>query len=440
MSNLEQQEEAQKQINYYKNRLKALSSSLMSLEYANANLSKDVLQMSEGLSVISELQLWNTESKLEVLLDLLAEKINVRLKMDVTLMLMRVKDHSSEYAPHYIKSFADYNKERALKVRLTIPEAFHQSSVSLIANDDSDTDLLVVALRNAFELDHFILCPVIHDNKVFNYIFAGRRKQLLQSGKGILKYHQNILEAIGGVISAVQNQIDRNVILEKLVDKRTEELRKEKEVSETLLLNILPYETTQELKANGYVKAKDYNIVTVLFTDFVGFTALSSELSPQELVTEIDHYYRTFDDITHKYGIEKIKTIGDSYMCASGLPVEKGTHAEDAVSAAIEMRDFVEMAKEERKKQGRPFFEIRIGLNSGPVIAGIVGVKKFSYDVWGDTVNVASRMESKSMAGKINISQSTYELVKDKFDCSYRGKLDAKNKGLIDMYFVEPRS
>jgi class 3 adenylate cyclase len=172
----------------------------------------------------------------------------------------------------------------------------------------------------------------------------------------------------------------------------------------------------------------------------VGFTALSSELSPQELVTEIDHYYRTFDDITHKYGIEKIKTIGDSYMCASGLPVEKGTHAEDAVSAAIEMRDFVEMAKEERKKQGRPFFEIRIGLNSGPVIAGIVGVKKFSYDVWGDTVNVASRMESKSMAGKINISQSTYELVKDKFDCSYRGKLDAKNKGLIDMYFVEPRS
>jgi|694.fasta_scaffold18908_4 class 3 adenylate cyclase len=440
MSNLENQDEALKQIKYYKERLKTLSRSLMSLEFANANLSKDVLQMSEGLRVISELQLWNKETKMEVLLDLLAEKINVRLKMDVTLMLMPVKDAPLEYAPHYIKSYADYNKEWAFNVKLIVPEAFHRSKVSLIANEDSDTDPLVVELRNAFQLDHFILCPVIHDGEVFTYIFTGRRKQLLQSGKGILPYHQNILEAIGGVISAVQNQIDRNLILEKLVDKRTEELRKEKELSESLLLNILPYETTKELKANGYSKAKDYDIVTVLFTDFVGFTVLSSGLSPQELVTEIDHYYRAFDDITHKYGIEKIKTIGDSYMCASGLPVEKASHAEDAVSAAIEIRDFVERTKEVRKAQGRPFFEIRIGLNSGPVIAGIVGIKKFSYDIWGDTVNVASRMESKSNAGKINISQSTYELVKDKFDCSHRGKLDAKNKGLIDMYFVEPRS
>ena len=439
MPNLEHQDEAQKQINYYKERLKTLSSSLMSLEYANANLSKDVLQMSEGLSVISELQLWNTESQMEVLLDLLAEKINVRLKMDVTLMLMPVKDDASEYVPHYIKSYADYNKERALNVRLVIPEAFYQSSVPLIANDDSHSDPMVVALRNAFQLDHFILCPVMHDSKVIMYIFTGRRKQLLQSGKGILTYHQNILEAIGGVISAVQNQIDRNVILEKLVDKRTEELRKEKEVSESLLLNILPYETTQELKANGYVKAKEYNTVTVLFTDFVGFTVLSSGHSPQELVTEIDHYYRAFDNITQKYGIEKIKTIGDSYMCAAGLPVEKETHAVDAVLAAFEIRNFVEKVKEERIKDRKPFFEIRIGLNSGPVIAGIVGIKKFSYDIWGDTVNVASRMESSSMPGKINISHSTYELVKDEFECTYRGKLNAKNKGHIDMYFVEPK-
>jgi len=164
---------------------------------------------------------------------------------------------------------------------------------------------------------------------------------------------------------------------------------------------------------------------------------MSEKLSAQELVNEINHCYSAFDNIVTKYGIEKIKTIGDAYMCAGGLPVANKTNAFDTVSAAIEMRDFINSEKQKRIEKGLPFFEIRIGCNTGPVVAGIVGIKKFAYDIWGDSVNIAARTESSGEPGKVNISDRTYELVKDKFRCIHRGKIEAKNKGVIDMYFVE---
>ncbi len=173
-----------------------------------------------------------------------------------------------------------------------------------------------------------------------------------------------------------------------------------------------------------------------MFTDFKGFTHISENMTPEQLVEEIHTCFKAFDDIIHKYGIEKIKTIGDSYMCAGGLPVASKTHAEDTVKAAIEIRDFMDNHNKEKLSKGELPFEIRIGINTGPVVAGIVGIRKFAYDIWGDTVNTASRMESSGEAGKVNISGSTYELVKDKFTCSYRGKIETKNKGEIDMYFV----
>lgn len=214
-------------------------------------------------------------------------------------------------------------------------------------------------------------------------------------------------------------------------------ISKEKKRSDELLLNILPEETAEELKATGAAKAKSFEQVSVLFTDFKNFTQASEKLTPEELVAEINHFYSEFDRIITRHGIEKIKTIGDSYMCAGGLPVTNNSHPFDVVSAALEMVQFVDRNKKERQEKGQPFFELRLGIHTGPIVAGIVGIKKFSYDIWGDTVNTASRMESSGEVGKVNISGSTYEMIKDKFTCIHRGKIQAKNKGVIDMYFVE---
>ncbi len=212
---------------------------------------------------------------------------------------------------------------------------------------------------------------------------------------------------------------------------------KEKKRSDALLLNILPEETAEELKQTGTAKAKEFDEVTILFTDFKNFTRMSEELSAQELVNEIHYCYCAFDDIIGKYDIEKIKTIGDSYMCASGLPIVNINHATEMLKAAFEIREFIDLEKAKRIASGKPYFEVRIGLNSGPVVAGIVGNKKFAYDIWGDAVNIASRMESSGEPGKINISGATLELVKGHCISTYRGKIEAKNKGSIDMYFVE---
>ena len=214
-------------------------------------------------------------------------------------------------------------------------------------------------------------------------------------------------------------------------------ISKGKKRSDELLLNILPEETAEELKATGTAKAKSFDLVSVLFTDFKNFTLASEKLTPEELVAEINHCYSEFDRIITKHGIEKIKTIGDSYMCAGGLPGTNNTHPFDVVTAGLEMVNFIERNKQERIEKGQPYFELRLGIHTGPVVAGIVGIKKFAYDIWGDTVNTSSRMESSGEIGKVNISGTTYELVKDKFTCIHRGKIEAKNKGQIDMYFVE---
>jgi len=208
------------------------------------------------------------------------------------------------------------------------------------------------------------------------------------------------------------------------------------ERSDALLLNILPREIADELKLKGQAEARQYDAVTVLFTDFRNFTQIAEKLSPAELVAELDAIFRAFDNIIAIHDLEKIKTIGDSYMCAGGLPVPNSSHARDVVRAALEIRNFMEHHIRERRGKGLEPYEIRIGIHSGPVVAGIVGRSKFAYDIWGDTVNLASRMESSGEPGKINISGQTYDLVKGHFNCVYRGKIKAKNKGEVDMYFV----
>ena len=210
----------------------------------------------------------------------------------------------------------------------------------------------------------------------------------------------------------------------------------EKQRSDELLLNILPEETAQELKDIGKVQAKRFESVTVLFTDFKGFTSFAEHLSPEELVTTVDFYFSKFDEIMEKFGLEKIKTVGDAYMCAGGLPFPTDDHASKMIMAALEIIEFVNNEKVSNDIVDTQL-DIRVGINTGPVVAGVVGSKKFAYDIWGDSVNIASRMETCSEPGKINISENTYKLVKDKFNCNYRGKIEVKNRGLLKMYFVE---
>ncbi len=214
---------------------------------------------------------------------------------------------------------------------------------------------------------------------------------------------------------------------------------KGKKRSDELLHNILPEEVAKELKQKGEAKAQLIDQVTVLFTDFKGFTQYAEKISPEQLVMDIHLCFTAFDNICDKYGIERIKTIGDAYMAAGGLPVPNKTNPESVVNAALEIRDFIEVGKAKKEESGDPYFEIRIGIHTGPVVAGIVGVKKFSYDIWGDTVNTASRMESSGQAGKVNISEATFQFLKSSQDFEFenRGKVQAKGKGEMNMYFVD---
>ena len=218
-----------------------------------------------------------------------------------------------------------------------------------------------------------------------------------------------------------------------LITRNNKLLSKEKKQSDNLLLNILPEEVASQLKKTGAAAARRFDDVTVLFTDFVNFTSAGERMSPEALIEELNTCFKAFDEITGRHNVEKIKTIGDAYLAVAGLPTADPRHAENIVSAAIDINAFMQ---DRLTKLGERTFDIRIGIHSGSVVAGIVGLKKFAYDIWGDTVNTAARMEQNSDAGKINISQATYELVKDKFACEYRGEIDAKGKGGLRMYYV----
>ena len=278
-----------------------------------------------------------------------------------------------------------------------------------------------------------VLCvPLINREKLQGIIYLSN--DLISSA--FTEQRLALLKILSGQIAiSIENALFYSE-LENKVQQRTNELLIEKKKSDDLLLNILPKEVADELKNTGRSKARRYEQVSVMFTDFKSFTQHSEKMTPEELVGEVDFCFRKFDQIITRHGLEKIKTIGDAYLCVGGIPEDPESPIK-LVKAALEMRDFIVSLQNERQDANQLFFQMRIGINTGPVVAGIVGEKKFAYDIWGDTVNTAARMEQTGEIGKINISGVTYELVKNNFDCVHRGKVSAKNKGEIDMYFVE---
>ena len=215
-----------------------------------------------------------------------------------------------------------------------------------------------------------------------------------------------------------------------------EAVEEERAKSDRLLLNILPAKIADELKEHQRVAPHFYDTVTVLFTDFQDFTVLTERMEPKGLVDLLDQYFTEFDEIIARHNLEKLKTIGDAYMCAGGLPEERRGHAIDACLASLEMLSYAQLTKSQREKLRLPSCDIRIGIHTGPVMAGVVGTQKFTYDIWGDAVNIAARMEAASEGGRINISESTHHHVAEHFETEPRGPIDVKNKGQLQMYFL----
>ncbi len=249
-------------------------------------------------------------------------------------------------------------------------------------------------------------------------------------------------------ISAMKSQKRKLTFLvekrTKTITKQKQEIEKQKELleieknkAEELLLNILPAETAEELKNKGQARTRYYRLVTVMFTDIVGFTKIAERMSPIDLVTRLDKLFKVFDEIIDKHQIEKIKTIGDAYMAAGGVPLRDKENPVNSVLAALEIQAYMKQQEKELKAKGEEYWELRVGLHTGDVIAGVIGKKRIAYDIWGNTVNVAQRMETAGEPGKVNVSGTTYEHIKPYFNCTYRGKIAAKNKGEIDMYFVD---
>lgn len=220
--------------------------------------------------------------------------------------------------------------------------------------------------------------------------------------------------------------------LEQKVVQRTLELQREQSRTRDLLYNILPIELVSELEEKGSAAPARHESATVLFTDFAGFTSMAATMPADRMIAELNDIFAAFDDITDECGVEKIKTIGDAYMAAAGLPKPCADHAQRCVRAGLKMIGFIE----QRNRTTVFKWQLRVGIHSGPVVAGVVGKRKYAFDIWGDTVNIASRMESSGEAGKVNVSAYTSDLAREQFSCEYRGKVSAKGKGEVDMYFV----
>jgi len=318
------------------------------------------------------------------------------------------------------------NKEKELQAMALLKEK---------AEKNEKEKLLQIAKQEK-ELQRAQLAVLSKDKALNDALIHNQKKEINFKNTMRIVYWIGILMLSISLFLIYRNYKNQKVNLRRL-NISNYKLNREKLKTEELLHNILPIEVANELKAKGFSEAKHYDHVTVIFTDFVNFSGISESLSPKELVGEIDQCFKAFDAIMQQYKLEKIKTIGDAYLAVAGLPKANEYHAIDAINAAKDLLDFMQKTDSVFGVNSKHKAGIRIGIHSGPVVAGIVGVKKFAYDIWGDTVNTAARMEQNSEAGKINVSNTTYDLAKKHFSFESRGKIPAKNKGMIEMYFLK---
>jgi class 3 adenylate cyclase len=391
------------------------------------------------------------------------ELILTTLKMDRVAVLWSISGKPNTFKA---KWHLGYSEE---EVKTSFAEPFDLKPINeavkseLLFNRSTRKTEFEQDLCNRLLLPFLVGTRIQNKGKTVGWLIAGREKEALPFYPPLMPENVATFEVMAGFVKAtyfnfqLYNNLEKanarlenyNQELEQKVIERTrdiEESRKDLEIeknkSDELLLNILPADVAEELKENGYYSAKRLDEISILFTDFVDFTKHAESMSPEDLVSDLDDCFRAFDNIITKYGLEKIKTIGDSYMAAGGV-----IHSEDhegvrnVILAGMEMQKFVMTEFHSHSRTLKEPFHMRLGINTGPVVAGIVGVKKFQYDIWGDTVNTASRMESNGMVGKVNISLNTYNFVKNlpEFEFEARGKIEVKGKGEIEMYFVSLR-
>jgi class 3 adenylate cyclase len=330
----------------------------------------------------------------------------------------------------------DLDQLQATTSELNIKMKQNEEIVMNMSRENLIKEALLQKNRNFIDSLNYekMLDSIIIESNSFELDMAKADLDLQRSQKKLFLAIASLLLIVSSLIFFFLYKIKKH---NKLLYEKNLQIESEKNRSEELLLNILPKEVAEELKATGKVKAQQFNDTTIIFTDFVNFSNISNNLTPQELVNDLDYCFGKFDSIIEKYNVEKIKTIGDAYMCISGVPTLMENHAELAIYAAIDFLEFMKAWNANRRNKNQIEFNIRIGVHSGPVCAGVVGTKKFIFDVWGDAVNIAARMESSAQPNSINISENTYKKVKSKFKFKHRGAMAIKNMGELDMYYYE---
>lgn len=379
-----------------------------------------VLENTENLVVqktYNENLLKSLKSRLEDSLNLSQEQRKA-LKSEVLAREMKIQNDSLKILQH--ETEVEKHKEEVARYKAESEKTEAEAARQRIFNTALILGLTFIVIFTVFVVWN------LRKQKEANRKLEKKRYQIEQQKQEIEAQKDDLLE---------QKQILEQQKEE--IETQRDHIQVEQSKSEKLLLNILPRTVAQELKETGLATPQKYQMVTVLFTDFKGFTKLAEQHSPEEIIEELNVTFTIFDEIMEKYGMERIKTIGDAYMAAGGVPTPSISNPIDVVRAGLEMQQFMNRRKQEKLAKGQTPWELRLGVHTGEIIAGVVGKKKFAYDIWGDTVNLASRMETSGEVGKVNISEATYKKIKHVFKCTYRGEIEAKNKGLVKMYFVE---